>query len=60
MHHIVRAPTQCSVLSECVGQHVVREIPHWFETHGDFGMDPALGYVSQLPKDTCVRLELNS
>lgn len=35
--------------------HVVREIPHWFETHGDFNMDPTLGYVSLIPKDSCVQ-----
>ena len=35
--------------------HIEREIPHFFETHGDYLLDGDSGYVTNLPAGTCVR-----
>jgi len=34
--------------------HIQREVPHLFETHGDYTMDRADGYRLQLPEGKCV------
>ena len=34
--------------------HIQHEIPHWFETHGDYHRDPKRGYELQMPKGSCV------
>jgi len=34
--------------------HISREVPHWWETHGDYHMDPKEGYKVSLPAGTCV------
>ena len=34
--------------------HVEREVPHWWETHGDYRMDPKFGYHTALPPGACV------
>ena len=34
--------------------HIEREVPHFFETHGDYTMDPVKGYHNQLPVGHCV------
>lgn len=34
--------------------HIQREDPHWWETHGDYVMDPKEGYNMSLPLGTCM------
>lgn len=34
--------------------HLEREVPHWWETHGDYAQDEALGYHHDLPPGACV------
>ena len=34
--------------------HIERDVPHWWETHGDYAFDEKLGYRWALPSGTCV------